>query len=458
MPFIPLTEADEQEMLSALGVAHRDDLFDEIPPHLRSGHITAVPEAEPEMDLMRQMQGRARQDEVRVSFLGAGAYDHHIPAAVWDLVTRGEFMTAYTPYQAEASQGTLQLIYEYQSMMSSLTGMDVANASVYDGASALAESILMAVRANRRSKSRRVLCAGNVHPLYLSACRSIVSPQGITISELPFDQDTGLLDQQALSGMAGEDFAALVIASPNFFGGLEQVDVLTDWAHEQGGLVIGVINPLSLGLLKPPGEWGAEGADIVAGEGQPLGIPVASGGPYLGIMCCKQDIVRQMPGRIIGRTTDLEDREGFTLTLQAREQHIRRAKATSNICTNQGLLVTAATIYMSLLGPDGLRSVALQCHQGMNTLKARLAELPGVSLPFVKAGTPHFHEVVVRVPGSADEIADTLAQQGVLAGLPLGRWFPALQDCLLVNVTEKHTEEDLELLISSLSRALGGNS
>ena len=277
MPFIPLTESEEQEMLAAIGVAERDDLFDEIPAHLRSGRLTEVPEALTEMETIRLMGQRAAADTLGISFLGAGAYDHHIPAAVWDLVGRGEFMTAYTPYQAEASQGTLQLIYEYQTMMSSLTGMEVANASVYDGASAMAEAILMAVRANRRSKSKQVLCAGNIHPLYLSTCRSIVSPQGINIEILPFDPATGRVSLDELKQIEGEDFAAMIVASPNFFGGLEAVDELVDWTHQQNALFVAVINPLSLGLLRPPGQWGSAGADIVVGEGQPMGIPMSSG-------------------------------------------------------------------------------------------------------------------------------------------------------------------------------------
>jgi glycine dehydrogenase subunit 1 len=333
MPFVPHTSQDEQIMLDAIGVDSIEDLFDEIPPDLRSGVLDNTPEAISEMALVRLMSERARQDEVKLSFLGAGAYQHHIPAAVWDLVTRGEFMTAYTPYQAEASQGTLQLIYEFQTMMTRLTGMDVSNASVYDGASALAEAVLMAVRANRGSKSRRVLMAGNLHPNYLSAVHNIVRNQKIELVTIPWSEN-GLMDSDVLETYAGEDFAALAIAYPNFFGGLEDVHTLTQFAHDNGMLMVGVVNPMALGILGAPGGWGDTGADIVVGEGQPFGIPVASGGPYLGYMCCKQAIVRQMPGRIIGMTEDTEGKPGFALTLQAREQHIRRGKATSNICTN----------------------------------------------------------------------------------------------------------------------------
>jgi len=297
------------------------------------------------MALMQLMSKRARQDEVELCFLGAGAYEHHIPAAVWDLANRGEFLTAYTPYQAEASQGTLQLIYEFQTMIARLTGMEVANASVYDGATALAEAMLMAVRANKSNKSKKIVVAGNLNPRYLAVCRSIVTNQGLELESLPIDSSSGTVSTDDLSALT--DAAALVISYPNFFGGLDPVDGLTDAAAAAGALVIGVVNPTAMALLRPPGCWGERGADIVVGEGQPLGIPLASGGPYLGFMCCRKAYVRQMPGRIIGRTLDQTGQPGYALTLQAREQHIRRSKATSNICTNQGLLVTAATIYLS---------------------------------------------------------------------------------------------------------------
>ncbi len=450
MPFVPHTNEDERIMLDAIGVKSIEDLFDEIPGDLRAGELQQTPTSISEMELLRLMNERARRDEVSLSFLGAGAYEHHIPGAVWDLVSRGEFLTAYTPYQAEASQGTLQLIYEFQTMITRLTGMDVANASVYDGASALAEAILMAVRANRKSKSKTVLCAGNVHPAYISACQAIVSAQDIEIELVDWDQVTGLLDSSKLP--SGKDYAALVLPYPNFFGGLEDVNTLTNWAHAEGSLLIGVVNPVALGLLIPPGDWGDNGADIVVGEGQPLGIPVSSGGPYLGFMCCKQSVVRQMPGRIIGRTVDLEGRQGFTLTLQAREQHIRRAKATSNICTNQGLLVTAATIYMSLMGDEGLLEVAKQSHRGLMTLLERVSGIQGLALRF---SGPCFHEAVLKLPKPAGEVlADMAKKEGILGGFDLGRMDSNLGDCLLVNVTEVKTETDIDRFVSCLIAAL----
>lgn len=370
MPFIPHSEADIREMLASIGAKNIDALFDEIPPALRSGKLTQVPAGMNEMQVTRLMSERAAQDAPLLNFIGAGAYEHHIPAAVWQIVTRGEFYTAYTPYQAEASQGTLQVLYEYQTMMASLTGMDVSNASLYDGASGLAEAILMAVRAHKTS--RKVLLPATVSPIYRSVVHSIVKLQDIELIEVPYAAASGTIDMQALQQYAGSDLAALVIPQPNFFGALEDVDALTDWAHAQNALAIGLVNPLTLALLKAPGAWGTLphptplpkgeganvslrdsktcGADIAVGDGQPLGAPLSSGGPYFGFMCCKQALVRQMPGRIIGRTVDLEGKPGYTLTLQAREQHIRRAKATSNICSNQGLMVTAATIHMALLG------------------------------------------------------------------------------------------------------------
>ncbi|MFA7097721.1 MAG: aminomethyl-transferring glycine dehydrogenase subunit GcvPA, partial [Gammaproteobacteria bacterium] len=361
MPFNPHTEDDVRAMLAAIGVSGIEQLFDEIPRELLSGKLEKLPPRLTEWEVARLMRARARQDGEPLCFLGAGAYEHHIPAAVWEIATRGEFYTAYTPYQAEASQGTLQLLYEYQTMMASLTGMDVSNASLYDGASGLAEAVLMAVRANRNSKSKRILMPRTVHPHYRKVVRTIVGNQGIVLEELDYDRSGGHIDPATLPQEPG-DFAALVIPQPNFFGVLEEVDELTAWAHRHGALVIAVVNPLALALLTPPGEWGDKGADIAVGEGQPLGIPLSSGGPYFGFMCCKKEHVRQMPGRIVGRTVDRDGKEGFTLTLQAREQHIRRSKATSNICTNQGLMVTAATIHMAIMGPEGLARAAAASH------------------------------------------------------------------------------------------------
>jgi len=449
MPFIPHTALDEQEMLSTIGVPNIDALFDEIPLSLRAATLTEVPSGISEMALHRLMVERARLDEVELCFLGAGAYEHHIPAAVWDLVGRGEFMTAYTPYQAEASQGTLQLIYEFQTMITRLTAMDVANASVYDGATALAEAMLMAVRANKTNKSKRIVVAGNLNPNYHAVCQAIVKNQGLVLEVLDYDPKTGCLTTNLEAALEGA--AALVISYPNFFGGLDDVDYLTDQAASAGVLVIGVVNPTALALIKPPGEWGVRGADIAVGEGQPLGIPLASGGPYLGFMCCRQQFVRQMPGRIIGKTVDQTGQPGYTLTLQAREQHIRRGKATSNICTNQGLLVTAATIYMSLLGNEGMRQVALASHAGINVLTEAACQIDGVTARF---SGPVFHERVLSLPVDASRVVDKMAEQGVLPGLALGTWGEALNHCLLVNVTETKTPADIDRFASLLAEVI----
>jgi glycine dehydrogenase subunit 1 len=451
MPFIPHTEDDIQAMLAAIGVRSIDDLFDEIPAELRSGKLTQVPARMSEMEVSRLMSARAEQDGRALCFIGAGAYEHHIPAAVWELTTRGEFYSAYTPYQAEASQGTLQLLYEFQTMMASLTAMDVSNASLYDGASALAEAVLMAVRANRNGDSRRILVPSTVHPLYRKVVQSIVKHQDIELVELPYCTEGGHIVPESLGQFKKGDFAALIIPQPNFFGVLEEMDALTDWAHAQGALVIAVVNPLALAVLKPPGEWGNCGADIVCGEGQPLGVPLSSGGPYFGFMCCKQEHVRQMPGRIVGRTVDVEGKPGFSLTLQAREQHIRRSKATSNICTNQGLLVTAATIHMALLGPDGLERVAAQCHANTLALLKRLHAVSGVTEVFNR---PVFHEAVIRVEGDVHSILDALALQGIQAGMDLTAHYPELGQAFLVCVTETKTTNDLEHYAQQLESIL----
>jgi glycine dehydrogenase subunit 1 len=449
MPFIPHTEPDIAAMLASIGASGIDALFDEIPAELRNSKLTQVPEGMNEMQIARLMSERAALDAPLLNFIGAGAYEHHIPAAVWQVATRGEFYTAYTPYQAEASQGTLQLLYEYQTMMASLTGMDVSNASLYDGASGLAEAILMAVRAHK--SSRKVLLPATVSPIYRNVVQSIVRLQNIELIEIPFDAASGTIDWQVLQQQAGNDLAALVIPQPNFFGALENIDGLTDWAHVQNALAIALVNPLSLALLKAPGNWGSKGADIAVGEGQPLGAPLSSGGPYFGFLCCKQALVRQMPGRIIGRTVDLDGKPGYTLTLQAREQHIRRAKATSNICSNQGLMVTAATIHMALLGLDGLRRVAAASHANTAALTVQAAGIHGVTLAF---HGPHFHEVVLQLSRPAESVLEKMKAQGVLGGYNLSGQYPQLGSAILVCATETKTHDDLQCYVDTLRAAL----
>jgi glycine dehydrogenase subunit 1 len=448
MPFIPHTDEDTKEMLEAIGAESIDDLFDEIPGHLMIDSLDAVPEALSEMQITRLMHERAAMDGSPLCFIGAGAYEHHIPTAVWDIATRGEFYSAYTPYQAEASQGTLQTIYEYQSMITALTALDVSNASLYDGASALAEAALMAVRCNRRQKSRRILLAPGVNPTYVKVAAAIAGSQGIIFERLPMDAGTG--------NVVGpfddpQEAVAVVIQQPSFFGTLEDVDRLTDWAHRHEAMVIAVVNPTSLALLEAPGNWGEQGADIACGEGQPLGVPLSSGGPYFGFMTCKQKHVRQMPGRIVGRTTDLDDQPGFALTLQAREQHIRRSKATSNICTNQGLMVTAATIYMSLLGFEGLARVAGRSQQNTARLVAGLCAIDGVERLF---DGPHFHEAAIRLDRPVGQVLAKLAERDILGGHDLSQDFPDLGDAMLVCATETKTVEDIDAYVTALGKVL----
>ena len=447
MPFIPHTDDDIRAMLASIGVDSVESLFDEIPAKLRGGKLESVPAAMSEMEIVRLMRERAEADGTYLNFLGAGAYEHHIPAAVWQLATRGEFYSSYTPYQAEASQGTLQLIYEYQTMMASLTGLDVTNASLYDGGSALAEAVLMAVRSHKAA--RRVIMPRAVDPRWREVARTIVRNQGIELTELPYDAQTGRITLDALKRIQADAHAALIIAQPNFFGALEQVDALTDIAHAQGLIVIAVVNPTSLALLKPPGAWGSKGADIAVGDGQPLGIPLSGGGPYFGFLSCRQSLVRQMPGRIVGRTIDADGRTGYTLTLQAREQHIRRSKATSNICTNQGLMVTAATIYMSLLGPHGLREVACASHANATRLRELLADVSGVEPVF---GLPVFHELVVKVDKPVADVLQALQARGILGGLDLTPWYPELGPAVLVCATETKTRADLQRYADNMAR------
>ena len=451
MPFIPHTQEDVQEMLAAIGAPSIEALFDEIPSALRTRELTGIPAALTEMEAGRLMRARASADGLPLNFIGAGAYEHHIPAAIWAIVTRGEFYSAYTPYQAEASQGTLQLLYEYQTMMTRLTGMQVSNASLYDGASALAEAALMSVRAHRKSKSARVLVPASVNPTYLSVARAITEGQNVKFDVLSYGKATGTFDPASLDVFAGQDITAVVIQQPNFFGLLEDVDAITDWAHANGAQVIAVVNPLSLAILKPPGEWGTKGVDIVVGDGQPLGVPLSSGGPYFGFMTTRMEHVRQMPGRIIGRTVDLDGKPGFTLTLQAREQHIRRSKATSNICTNQGLLVTAATIYMSLLGAKGLEQVAAASQTQTDKLIAALTKIPGVKLAF---DGPRFHEAVLQLSKPVKPILDTLAERRIVGGFDLSTLYPDLGHALLVCATELRSDADIEHYAKALAEVM----
>lgn len=453
MPFIPHTAKDIRDMLSVLDIENINQLFDEIPTALPKASCAEIPPGCSELSISREMLELAPQHRLGGCFVGAGAYEHYIPAATWQLVGRGEFYTAYTPYQAEASQGSLQLMYEYQTMMAELMASEVSNASLYDGATALAEACLMSVRLNK-SRKQHILVPETLHPAYRDVLKTILQQQDIELVTVSMNQVTGTIDRVSLKQQAFEQIAALIIPQPNFLGCLEEIDLLTDWAHANKLLVIAVVNPMAMALLKPPGQWGKAGADILCGEGQPLGVPLSYGGPYFGFMCCKKEFVRQMPGRIVGRTQDQKGREGYTLTLQAREQHIRRAKATSNICTNQGLLVVAATIYLSLMGQEGLQEAALLCHQNASYLRDALINIEGIRPLF---SSPFWHEFVIVLPVSVRSFLEAMRSQGIQAGYPLAEVMndlPIFKNALLVCATETKTRADLDRYVQACAQVL----
>ncbi|NKB47036.1 MAG: aminomethyl-transferring glycine dehydrogenase subunit GcvPA [Legionellales bacterium] len=450
MPFIPHTSSEIEAMLETIDAASIDALFDEIPKDLIAQPFAHIPDGNNEMLVDRLLQQRADQVESLQCYAGAGAYQHHIPAAVWDIAMRGEFLTAYTPYQAEASQGTLQLLYEFQTMIAKLTGMEVANASLYDGATSLAEAILMAVRVNKK-RPKRILLIGSVHPYYRQVVQTIVSQQQIELVDIPVESATGVYAAEQLTAYEKTEFAAVVVQQPNFLGCLHATDTITDWAHAHDALLIACVNPMAMALCQEPGQWGDTGADIVCGDLQPLGIPLAFGGPYAGFLTARKTFARQMPGRIVGRTQDLDGKTGFCLTLQAREQHIRRSKATSNICTNQGLLVTAVTIYLSLLGDTGLRQVAQTCHQQATALLQKITAINGVQ----RIGdAPFFHEFAVSLPKPVDRVLTELAQRGIQGGVSLTAMDPSWPDGLLICVTETKTMDDITQYAAQLAEVL----
>ena len=435
-------------MLDALGIETVEALFEDIPKEVRADGLD-LPAAQDELSLARRLESLAGTNRTGLtSFLGAGAYRHHIPATVDQILSRGEFYTAYTPYQPEISQGTLQTIYEYQSLIAELTGLDVVSASHYDGAAATAEAALMTVRATRRE---RVLISRAVHRHFVDTTRTYFEGGRMTLEELPTLQD-GTSDLAALEqelDNADRPVAGVLLGQPNAFGILEPMREAADLAHKAGALFVAVVEPVSLAVLAPPAEYGA---DIAVGEGQPLGIALQYGGPYLGLLAARSDLVRQVPGRLVGRTTDIEGRRAYVMTLRAREQDIRRDKAASNICTNQALCALAATVYLATLGPHGLRDVAA-------TGAARALELEEA---LAAAGAQRVHsgaylnEFAVRVPG-APRIHAALLERGIVAGLPLGDWYPEdpeLRDALLVCATEVTTSDDIDLFTTALAGGL----
>ncbi|MCZ6513780.1 MAG: aminomethyl-transferring glycine dehydrogenase subunit GcvPA, partial [Nitrospinae bacterium] len=440
MRYIPHTPADIRDMLSAIGIKELEELFHSIPEALRLEAPLNLPAALPEADLVQTLnrlgQRNLNAEECAV-FLGAGAYRHFTPTLVNHLLLRGEFLTSYTPYQPEVSQGTLQAIFEFQSFVCMLTGMEIANASIYDGASSLAEAVLMAHRINHRHE---VLIARTVHPEYRQVVATYTRGIDFKITEAPY-QENGQTDLEYIKQHVTDDTSSVVIQSPNFFGIVEQYAELGEFLKEKQALLIVVVaEATSLGILKPPGE---RGADIVAGEGQGWGLPVAFGGPYVGFFATREPFFRQVPGRIVGETVDRTGQRSYALTLATREQHIRREKATSNICTNQGLCALAATIYLAAMGKQGVRDVALQNLKTADTLKNKLQKIKGFGLRF-SADT--YNEFVLECPGPAKAVHDQLLQEKIVAGLPLGDFYPELENCLLLCATEMNSAESLDRL------------
>src|SRR5258706_9166408 len=446
MRYISNTPAQQKEMVALIGASSIEDLLVRIPAKARLSRPLNLPGAMAEPDLVRHLQRLAARNagaDDYACFLGAGSYDHAIPSPINHLISRGEFFTAYTPYQPEASQGTLRSIFEYQTMMAELTGMDVANASIYDGASSLAEAALMAHATTDRNE---VVLSRSVHPLYKRVTATYCEGPGIRLRDVAAPD--GVTDLEAAKKVVSAKTAALVIQTPNFYGCLEDVAAAAEIAHAAGALLVVVADPVNLGVLEAPGNLGA---DIVVGEGQGIGVPMSFGGPNLGVFAAKKDLVRRMPGRLVGATVDIDGARGFVLTLQTREQHIRRAKATSNICTNVALCALMATVYLATLGRRGLVRVGELSTAKAHYAAERLTRVPGVSLRFA---APFFKEFVLKLPKPPERVVTRLAKQGFLAGVPLKTFDRALADCLLVAVTEKRTKAEIDAFAAALEKAV----
>jgi glycine dehydrogenase subunit 1 len=436
LSYVLNTPDDQRQMLDAIGAKSVDELFRQVPDGLRLKRPLDVPAALSEIELTRHMQALAgcnRSAADAVCFLGGGSYDHFIPAVVDAIAGRSEFYTSYTPYQAEASQGSLQAFFEYQTLLCQLTGLDVANASLYDGGSAVAEAVLMAL--SIQPKRHKVLIAESLHPEYRQTLATYTANVDIQVQTLP--TPAGFLDPDDLKKAIDDKTLCVVVQHPNFFGCLEEPEALGKIAHQTGALFIVSFDPISLGLLKRPGQYGA---DIAVAEGQSLGNPMSYGGPYLGVLACREEFVRKMPGRLVGQTVDRNGKRCWVLTLQTREQHIRREKATSNICTNQGLMALKATVYLAALGPQGLKETAELCVCKAHYAASRFGELAGVRLRFER---PFFKEFTLAVDSPVSPILARLLEAGYHAGLPLGRWYPQLGNCMSIAVTEKRTQEEI---------------
>lgn len=443
-PYLPNTEADRRAMLAELGLSSIDELFADIPEEVRFRGSMKLPAAMSEPELINHMKRLARRNADASEwtlFLGGGAYDHFIPSVLGHVLGRSEFYTAYTPYQPEVSQGVLQSIYEYQSMIVRLTGMDVSNASMYDGASAMAEAAVIACAATRRTK---IVVPVTVDPEYRQTIRTYTRGPGVEVAETPFDPQTGQTDLTALEKLVGDDTAAVVLSHPNFFGVLEEPAAVARLAHAKGALFVVAVDPISLGVLEAPGNYGA---DVVLGEGQALGNPLSFGGPYLGFIATTEKLVRRMPGRIAGATVDQDGDRGFVLTLQTREQHIRREKASSNICSNEALNALAACAYLSVMGRAGLAEVARLCLHKAHYARERLTRVAGFSAPF---SGPFFKEFVVKGPGTLADVNARLANRKMLVGPDLASRYPELQGCFLVAVTEKRSKAEIDGLVDGL--------
>ena len=446
MSFVPHTPEDRKEMLEAIGAESVEELFQVIPDSVRFPELNLPPTLS-EMEANRKLNQLAAKNvntAASPSFLGAGIYNHYSPATVYQILWRGEYHTAYTPYQPEVAQGTLQVIYEFQSMIAALTNMDVSNASLYDGATALAEGALLAV--NPRKKRTKVVVAGTVHPHYRAVLNTYTTGLDVEVVELPIPADTLSNDPAAFDEHLDDSTACLIVQYPNFFGRIEDLQAVSDKAHKAGARFMVSVYPLALGLLPPPGDFDA---DIVTGEGQSLGVPQSLGGPVVGILAAKQDLVRQLPGRLAGMSSDEEGKRGFVLALQTREQHIRREKATSNICTNQGLLALAATVYLSSVGPTGLRKIAEMCYQNAHYLADQISALDG----FDVVGTGEFfNEFAVRTPVSVNEVNRHLQQAGIIGGYDLSKVDSSLENTMLICATEMNNREQIDQLISELGK------
>ncbi len=444
MSYVPCGSVERDEMLREIGVSTFDDLLDAIPVHLRLKGKLDLPPALSELEACRYLAGMAARnassDEYDV-YLGGGIYDHFIPAAVGTIVSRPEFMTAYTPYQAEVSQGTLQVIYEFQSLMARLTGMDVVNASMYDGASATAEAALLSITHTGR---RKVLCASGLNPHYLEVARTYTS--GIDVEIVSVPEEDGVIDRRKLAALIDDTVACVVVQTPNLYGLIEDMDGLK--AMLGGALLVCAVNPLSLGVLKPPGEFDV---DICVGEAQLLGNAISYGGPGIGLFAAKKEFVRKLPGRLAARTTDLGGRTGYVLTLQTREQHIRRDKATSNICTNQALCALANAVYLSLMGKSGIVEVGELCVRKAHYLADQISAIDGFDMKYRGS---FFNEFVITTPCDAVELIEALESERVLAGIPIERFYPDRKRELLVAVTEKRSRDDMDRFATALSRAV----